>query len=137
MIKVAVIDGNAISRNLLTTLLVNGTYDVVGDANTSSAGIASMIKLQPQIVCIDIGTPDDEGFARLELIRRELPKALVFMVSGKFDAPTVERAVQLGAHGFIVKPFKEATVLSHIRGAIMKVARKHQAAPAGGEPPAS
>lgn len=126
MLKVVVLDGNAISRNLLTTLLVNAQYDVVGDANISSAGIAAMIKLHPQIVCIDIGTHDEAGFERLTHLQKELPKALIFMVSGNFDAPTIERAAQLGVHGFIVKPFKEVTVLSLIRKAVLKVAKQHQ-----------
>ena len=127
MIKAVVIVANAISRNLLMTLLINGLYEVVGDANTSSAGIAAMIKLKPQIVCIDIGTPDEEGMARLDLIMQELPKSLIFMVSGNFDAATIEQCAKKGVHGFIVKPFKEATVLNTIRNAVLKIARQHKA----------
>jgi DNA-binding NarL/FixJ family response regulator len=126
MIKTAVIDGNAISRNLLSTLLANGDFAMVGDANTSSASLAAIIKLRPQIVCIDIGAADDAGWERLDTIRNGLPKALVFMVSGQFEPATVEMAAQRGVHGFIVKPFKEATVLATLRKAIMKIAREHQ-----------
>ena len=127
MIKTAVIDGNAISRNLLSTLLANGGFAMVGDANASSAGLAAIVKLRPQIVCIDIGAADEAGWARLDAIRSGLPKALVFLVSGQFEPATVEAAARRGVHGFIVKPFKEATVLATIRKAIMKIAREHQA----------
>lgn len=126
MIKAVVIDGNAISRNLLSSLLANGGYDVIGDANTSSAALASMIKLKPQIVCIDIGAPDDAGWERLDVIRNGLPKALIFMVSAQFDPATITSAASRGVHGFIVKPFKEGTVLLHIRNAIIKLARQHR-----------
>ncbi|TCS32747.1 two-component system chemotaxis response regulator CheY [Paucimonas lemoignei] len=127
MIKAAVIDGNAISRNLLSTLLSNGGFDVVGDGNASSASLAAITRLHPQLVCIDIGTVDEAGWERLDAIRNGLPKALVFMVSGQFEPATVQMAAQRGVHGFIVKPFKEATVLATIRKAVMKVAREHQA----------
>jgi DNA-binding NarL/FixJ family response regulator len=127
MIKAAVIDGNAISRNLLSTLLANGDFEVIGDANTSSASMAAIIKLRPQIVCIDIGLADEAGWQRLDTIHDGLPKALVFMVSGQFEPATIEMATRRGVHGFIVKPFKEATVLATIRKAIMKIAREHQA----------
>jgi len=127
MIKAVVIDGNAISRGLLSTLLGNGGIAVAGDANTSTASLAAMVKLRPQIVCIDIGAVDEEGWLRLQMLRTELPKALLFMVSGQFEAATIESAAQRGVHGFIVKPFKEATVLATIRKAIMKIAREHQA----------
>lgn len=131
MLKVVVIDGNAISRNLLTSVLVEGGFDVVGDANTSSAGVASMIKLQPQMACIDIGVADDEGFARLDTLRAGLPKTLLFLVSGKLEAATVQRALEHGVHGFIVKPFNAATVLKTIRATVVKLAKQHRAAATG------
>jgi len=130
MLKVVVIDANAISRNLLTSVLVNGGHHVVGDANTSSAGLANMIKLQPQLVCIDIGTPDDEGFAKLDTLRHGLPKSLIFLVSAKMEAAFVQRALDWGVHGFIVKPFNAVTVLAGIRNAIIKIARQHKQAAA-------
>jgi DNA-binding NarL/FixJ family response regulator len=126
MLKVVVIDGNAISRNLLTSVLDGGGYDVAGGANTSSAGLANMIKLQPQVVCIDIGTTDDEGFGKLETLRTGLPKALVFLVSGKLEAATVQRALEHGVQGFIVKPFNGITVLATIRNTIIKLAKQHR-----------
>lgn len=126
MLKVVVIDATAISRNLLTSVLVNGGFDVIGDANTSSAGLAAMIKLQPQIVCVDIGSGDEEGFSKLAVLREGLPKALFFLVSGKFDAATVQMASERGVHGFIVKPFNAITVIANIRKAIIKVAKMHQ-----------
>lgn len=129
MLKVVVIDDSAISRNLLTTILVNGGHDVIGDANTSSAGVARMLKLQPQIVCIDIGDADNEAMATLDTIREALPKAVMFMVSSKFHADMVQSAAQRGVHGFIVKPFNAVTVLNTIRNSVLKLARAHRDKP--------
>jgi DNA-binding NarL/FixJ family response regulator len=128
MLKVVVIDSNAISRNLLTSVLINGGYNVVGDANTSSASLAAMIKLQPQLVCIDIGDADDEGFEKLATLRAGLPKALLFLVSGKLEAGTVQRALERGVQGFVVKPFNATTVLASIRNTVIKLAKQHRQA---------
>lgn len=125
MIKVVVIDANAISRNLLTSVLVNGGFDVIGDTNVTSAGLAAAIKLAPQIVCMDIGHSDADGLEKLDTMRQGLPKAMLFLVSGKFDAATVQCAVERGVHGFIVKPFNAVTVLTTIRRAIIKLAKRH------------
>lgn len=124
MLKVVILDGNAISRDLLNTVLTNGGHDVVGDSNISAAGLARMIKLRPQIVCIDIGEANSDGLTLLETVRSELPKALVFLVSGKLDPATVEGALQRGVQGFIVKPFNPQTVHTAIRNAILKFARR-------------
>ena len=126
MLKVVVIDGNAISRNLLTSVLVNGGFNVVGDANTSPASLAAMVKLQPQLVCIDLGGADNDAFDKLNTIRTGLPKAIVFLVSSQFDASTVQTAADRGVHGFIVKPFNAVNVLGGIRKAIIKLAQQHR-----------
>lgn len=128
MLKVVVIDSNAISRNLLISVLTNGGHEVVGDAAATSAGVAGMIKLQPQLVCIDIGNNGQWQMDLLDTIRGSVPKALVFIVSGAMDPVLVQQAAERGAHGFIVKPFNAATVLGTIRNAIIRIARKHQAA---------
>jgi two-component system, chemotaxis family, chemotaxis protein CheY len=127
MLKVVVLDANAISRNLLTSVLVNGGYDVVGDSNISAAGVATMIKLQPQLVCIDIGATGDEALQKLDTLRNELPKALLFLVSGQFSADTIQDARERGVHGFIVKPFNALTVLNVIRKTVIAVAMQYRA----------
>ena len=126
MLKVVVIDNSAISRNLLTSILVNGGHDVVGDANTGPASIARMVKLQPQVVCIDIGGADGDGMDLIDSVREALPKVLLFLVSGTFSPDLVQAAIGHGVHGFIVKPFNAGTVLATIRYTIIKLARQHK-----------
>ncbi|MGZ3238911.1 MAG: ANTAR domain-containing response regulator [Burkholderiaceae bacterium] len=130
MLKVVIIDGNAISRNLLTSVLTTGGYEVIGDSNTSSAGIASMVKLQPQILCVDTGDAENNGMNMLESLRDTFPKALIFMVAAKMDSDRVQSALQRGVHGFIVKPFNAVTVLMTIRNAVIKLAKQQTAKPA-------
>ncbi|RZI44543.1 response regulator [Herbaspirillum sp. HC18] len=126
MLKVVVIDATAISRNLLTSVLVNGGFNVIGDSNTSSAGLANMIKLQPQLVCIDLGGADEDAFGKLATVQEGLPKAVIFLVSGNFDASTIQTALERGVHGFIVKPFNAVNVLGSIRKAILNLAKQHR-----------
>lgn len=128
MLKAVVIDANAISRDLLTSVLDGGGYHVVGGANTSAAGIANMVKLRPQIVCIDIGQADEEGLEKLDTLRTGLPKALLFLVSGKLDPDLLQAALTRGVHGFIVKPFNGVSVLASIRNTVIKVAKQHRQA---------
>lgn len=130
MLKVVIIDGNAISRNLLTSVLTTGGYEVIGDSNTSSAGLTSMYKLQPQIVCVDTGDAANNGMDMLETLRGMFPKSLIFMVAAKMDSDRVQGALQRGVHGFIVKPFNAVTVLMTIRNAVIKLARQQTAKPA-------
>jgi DNA-binding NarL/FixJ family response regulator len=128
MLKAVILDGNAIARNLLTSVLTSGGHEVVGDSNIAPASLTKMVRLRPQIVCIDIGDANDEGFALIDQLRRDLPKSLIFLVSSKIDANTLQTAQQRGVHGFIVKPFNSVAVLSSIRNTIIRIAKQQRAA---------
>lgn len=126
MLKAVILDANAVARNLLTSVLANGGHEVVGDANLTPASLARIIKLKPQVVCVDIGETDEEGLALLDKIRSEMPKALLFLVSSKIDATVLQAAQQRGVHGFIVKPFNSVAVLSSIRNTIIRIAKQQR-----------
>lgn len=132
MLRAYILDNQAVARNLLASVLANGGHEVVGDGNNSSTSIAKMVKLQPQIVCVDIGEPDQAGLALLETIREQLPKALIFLVSAKLDAELIQAAQTRGVAGFIVKPFNAVAVAVSIRNTILHIAtqsrKKHQQA---------
>ncbi|MDP9108540.1 MAG: response regulator [Pseudomonadota bacterium] len=123
MLKIVVIDANAIARNLLTSLLSAAGHHVAGDTNTSPAGLARAIKLAPQLICIDIGEPSEHGLLLLDQLRSALPKTVLLLVSSSLESALVRAALERGVQGFIVKPFKSTTVLSVIRATVLKVAR--------------
>ncbi len=122
MLRAYILDNQAVARNLLGTVLMNGGHEVVGDGNHSASNLAKMVKLQPQIVCVDIGEADKEGLALLDNLRTQLPKALIFLVSAKMDAETIQAAQSRGVVGFIVKPFNAVAVLMSIRNTILRIA---------------
>ena len=126
MLKAVIVDGSAISRGLLNTVLEDGGYDVVGQTHTGHAGYVLAMKHRPQIVCIAREQVED-GSQVVEELRTHLPKAMIFMVSGTRDAPTIQASVARGVHGFIVKPFKADAVLKTIRNTVIAVVRKQQA----------
>jgi two-component system chemotaxis response regulator CheY len=123
MLKVVLIDGSAISRGLLNTVLTDGGYDVVGQTHTSAQGYALLQKFQPQLMCIALEQVED-GNGVVEQIRANYPKTLVFMVSGNIDAPTLQKALARGINGFIVKPFKADAVLKTIRATVLATVKK-------------
>ena len=125
MLKAVIVDVNAISRGLLNTVLTDGGYNVVGQTHTPAQGYALLQKHEPHFFCIALEQVED-GSDIVEQIRASYPKTLVFMMSGALDAPTIQRAMQRGVHGFIVKPFNADAVLKTIRMAVLAMVRKQQ-----------
>jgi two-component system chemotaxis response regulator CheY len=127
MLKAIIVDSSAVSRGLLNTVLLDGGYEVAGQAHTGANAYALALKHQPHIACIAREQVED-GSAIVERLRAELPKTIVFMVSGTLDAPAIQAALGRGVHGFIVKPFKADTVLRTIRNTVMAIVKKHREA---------
>lgn len=127
MLKAVLIDSSAIARGLLNTVLIDGGYDVVGQAHTCLAGNVLLIKHNPQIICVarDCIEADEPGMAAM---RRDWPKAMIFMVSSEFDQATIQKAHTMGINGYIVKPFNGGTVLKTIRNTIIATVKRQQKA---------
>src|SRR5262249_15993980 len=98
MLKAVIIDVSAVARGLLNTLLMDGGYDVVGQAHPCAAGNALLIKHQPQIICIsrDVIEADEAG---MQAMRKDWPKAMIFMVSSEFDEATIRKGHAMGLNG--------------------------------------
>lgn len=128
MLKAVIVDGSAVSRDLLNTVLMDGGYGVVGSTHTSAQGYALVQKYQPHFLCIALEQVED-GNNVVEQIRENYPKTLVFMVSSAIDAATVQASLARGINGFIVKPFKADAVLKSIKTAVLTMIRKQQEKP--------
>jgi len=127
MLKAVIVDGNAVSRAMLGTVLADGSYNVVGATHTSALGLALALKHHPHVICIAREQVDEDSDI-IGQLRAALPKTLVFMVSGTLDAGAVQGALARGVHGFIVKPFKADTVLKTIRNTVIAFVKKQQLA---------
>ncbi|MDB5963262.1 MAG: hypothetical protein JWP59_4556 [Massilia sp.] len=125
MLKAIIIDSNAISRGLLNTVLTEGGYEVVAQSHVAHMGFVMMQKHKPQLVCIAREQMED-GENIVEQIREQLPKTIIFLVSGAIDAPTFQAALARGVQGFIVKPFKADAVLKTIRNTVIATIKKQQ-----------
>ncbi len=125
MLKAVIIDGNATSRGLLQTILVNNGWDVVGHTNTAVKGMQLVQKFQPQFVCIDLQQVNDDP-DMIEIIRHEWPKTLIFVISSAIDADTAKNIIGRGAHGFFLKPFNQATVANTVRSAVLRLVNSQQ-----------
>lgn len=125
MLKALIVDANAISRGLLNTVLTEGSYDVVAQTHTGPLGLALALKHQPHLVCVAREQVED-GSDVVGQLRAQLPKTIIFMVSGTLDAAAIQGALARGVHGFIVKPFKADAVLRTIRNTVIAVVKKQR-----------
>jgi len=110
--RVLLIDDNDVMRSLLRGMLRGEDYEVVGEARNGDQGFDMALRLQPDIICLDIEMPVKNGIEVLPALREKLPAARIFMITGHAERTMVQAAIEGGASGYIVKPFNAATVLN-------------------------
>ncbi|HET9046237.1 MAG TPA: response regulator, partial [Casimicrobiaceae bacterium] len=80
-------------------------------ANDRESAVAQLRRYEPAVVTMDLGLPpmpDDptEGFRLLEEIHGLAPDTKVIVLTGQNDRANALKAIGLGAHDFVTKPFE-------------------------------
>ncbi len=112
MKTVLVVDDAAFMRVTIKNMLEKNGFSVIGEAENGKVAVHKYHELNPDIVTMDITMPEMDGLAALKTIMQLNPAARIVMMTAMGQQGMVKEAVMAGAKGFIVKPFKEETVVS-------------------------
>ncbi|MET4589109.1 response regulator transcription factor [Arthrobacter sp. 754] len=134
-----VIEDDADIRNLLEGVLRQAGFEVHTAAD-GREGVEVVRHNNAQVVTLDIGLPDIDGFEVLRRIR-SFSDAYVVMLTGRTDEPDLLSALNAGADDYIAKPFRPRELRARV-AAIMRrprhdISRPHQTAAAWAAPPAA
>ncbi len=102
----------------LKKILTQAGARVVGLANTGKAGVEVALRERPDLVLMDIRMPEMDGLEATRRILDEFPTCIV-MITAFSDLPTVDRAIALGASGYIVKPADATHVTASVGSALL------------------
>ena len=108
-------DDSAAVRLVLKRLLEDCGLRVLKAVGNGSEAVQAAGSLRPAILCLDVNMPVLGGLDALPLIREVSPQTAVVMVTGCADRAFVERAAQLGARGYVLKPLRPAYVEAVMR----------------------
>src|SRR5258706_3800732 len=115
-IRVLIVDDIPETRDHLTKLLgFESDIEVVGSAASGSESLTMAGEMLPDVVLMDINTPDMDGIAATEKLSAQVPTAAVVMMSVQGEADYLRRSMLAGAREFLVKPFSSDELTASIR----------------------
>ena len=104
VIKVLLVDDHRILREGLRALLSEQAgLVVVGDASDGEEAVALVAELHPDVVVMDMVMPRMSGLEATALIRKLYPDVRVLILSMYDDDEYVQRVIQAGASGYVLK----------------------------------
>jgi len=113
-------DDGPIRRFMRATLAQEGYR--LEEAETGARGIELAAARPPDLVILDLGLPDVEGFDLLRHLRASL-RVPIIVVSARGREQDKVRALDVGADDYLTKPFGVGELLARIRVAFRHAAR--------------
>lgn len=117
MKTVLVVDDAKFMQMMITNILTQSGYKVVGYGSNGQEAYDEYVRLKPDLVTLDITMPEVSGLEGLKLIKDYDPEAKVLMCSAMGQQGLVIEAIQYGASDFVVKPFTSERLME----AVLKV----------------
>ena len=115
-LSVVVIDDQQTIRSLVRAGLNQIAINEIREFSGAQDALAYIKVHAPDVVISDYNMPGMDGLALLEGIRaiEKLKKTAFILLTGRAEKELVQRAVQLGANNYLIKPFTIATLKQKI-----------------------
>ena len=101
--SILVVDDDAAVRGLVVRILRSWGHVVIGEAGSVAEALRCAATMHPDIVLVDIGLPDGDGFALTRELRTRFRVLRVVIFSSDADRANAAAAERAGAVAFLPK----------------------------------
>ena len=110
--RIMVVDDSRVVHLQVEKMLEGTDYEVVACFRDGENAIDQYDYVQPDVVTMDIIMPGIDGLETARILLQEHPEAKIVMRSSLVYDDTIAEAKELGAKGFIYKPFEQDQLLT-------------------------
>ncbi len=116
---ILVVEDNEPIRDNTIELLELSNYKVISACN-GKEGLCLALEQIPDLILCDIQMPEMDGYLLLELIRKEpsLAHSRFIFFTASAEKKEISKGMDMGADGYIVKPFSGEELLLKIKALI-------------------
>jgi DNA-binding NarL/FixJ family response regulator len=136
--KIVIVDDNEAMRKVLRALCEGEGHEVIADFGDGVGLLDYVANHHPDVVCLDYELPGEDGLDLLVNMDAAANQVDVVMITGSDDPELKGHAADLGATGFIHKPFEQVQVIDELKEIVQTraIAARAAAMPEVTEPPA-
>lgn len=116
IIRLLIVDDHPVVRSGLQGMLASQPdFEVAGEAQDGSEGVALVGKLRPDVVLMDLRMPEMDGVAAIGRIKTEHPETQVLVLTTYESDADILRAIEKGASGYLLKDAPREDLYAAIR----------------------
>ncbi|MBU2925744.1 ANTAR domain-containing protein [Colwellia sp. C2M11] len=119
-LKVLLAENNHVKAKALMDVLTNTEYDIYHIANSGVPLLKDVEQLNPDVIIIDIESPDRDMLENLNKISQFAPKPIVVFSEQENDKTTINQIVKSGVSAYVVGDIGQDRVKSIIDVAIAR-----------------
>lgn len=113
--KIMLVDDAKFMRVMLANILKQGGYEIVAEAGDGLDAVNEYKKVKPSLVTMDIVMPRMDGIDAVKNIIKSDSNAKIIMITAVGQEAKMREAIEAGALGYIIKPFKPEQVLDEVK----------------------
>jgi DNA-binding NarL/FixJ family response regulator len=115
-IRVLCVDDHPVVRDGIAAIInLQPDMMLAGAAATGGEAIQRFFALRPDVALVDLQLPDMSGFDLIKTIRDKSPNARIIVLSSHEGDVDIQRALEAGARGYVVKGIVREELLETIR----------------------
>ena len=116
VIKVAMVEDDARLRKTVNEVFAREKdFRCVGVFANGQTAIDQLPGLKPDVLIMDVNLPDFSGVECVARLAPKLPGTQIIMLTVFQDTDTIFKALEAGAHGYLVKPVMPGKLLEAVR----------------------
>ncbi len=114
MKRVLIVDDSSYMRSLVRESLESGDYEIVGEAANGEQAIDLAYDLEPDLITLDNVMPDMLGLEVLKALSKGSLECKIVIVSAVGQDSMKAKGIELGAIGYVTKPFTKDGLVGDI-----------------------
>ena len=119
MSKIMIVDDDPNIRELVCTLLRNGSFDTC-EAKDGRDALEKMMEENPDLAIVDLMMPNMDGYELCKKLRQYYENLPVLMLTAKYEMPSKIKGFESGADDYLTKPFEADELLLRVRALLRR-----------------
>jgi DNA-binding NarL/FixJ family response regulator len=119
-VRILIVDDQPMILKMVRAILdEEPDFDICGEAHDGEQAVQEAIRLEPDVVVLNVSMPIMNGFAAARAIKLKLPTIAIVILSSEADKHFVAEAKKIGATAYVAKTRAANSLVEAIKAAMI------------------